>query len=303
MRIISKPNFFIVGAPKSGTTSLYAYLHQHPDVFMPKCKEPHFFGRDLEIASYFSIRDEKKYLRLYASAGNAQRIGEGSVWYLYSSRAACEIKQFNPEARIIAMLRNPADMIYSLHGQFLHSGNEDISDFNEALAAEEDRRAGRRIPKDAHFPQGLVYSEVVAYVDQIKRYLDTIGESQVQVVLFDDFVRDTRGEYRRVLEFLEVESDFLPTFDIHNPSGVIQNRWITTFFKKRPNLTNFVLEAVPETLQRLFLGMLAPFSEKIVRPPKLDPESRAMLQERFIPNIKMLEEILGRDLSHWYRGT
>ena len=174
---MNKPNFFIVGAAKAGTTSMHEYLCAHPDIFMPSgadlrltrnaLKEPYFFGSDLDIAEYWSIRDREQYLSLFVDAGNAKRIGEASVWYLPSTEAASEIKQFNPNAKIIIMLRNPVDMVYSLHGQFLRSGNEDIVDFEEALNVQEDRRNGRRIPTSAHFPGGLQYTSIATFSPQV----------------------------------------------------------------------------------------------------------------------------------------
>src|SRR5882672_7839349 len=129
--MIEKPNLFIVGAPRCGTTSMYDYLKQHPDVFMPEVKEPHFLGTDLTSSRF--IRDEGKYQALFATAKNEKRIGEASVWQLYSKIAAYEIKEYSPTARVIIMLRNPVDMMYSLYGQHIFSGDEEISDFEEAL--------------------------------------------------------------------------------------------------------------------------------------------------------------------------
>jgi len=140
------PDFFIVGAPKCGTTAMSDYLRQHPEIYMPQRKEPHFFGSDLDAPYPYFIRDKEQYFSLFAEAKDEKRVGEASVWYLYSKRAAFEIKEFCPTASIIIMLRNPVDMIYSLHSQRLFTGNEDIPDFEEALEAEEDRKRGLRIP-------------------------------------------------------------------------------------------------------------------------------------------------------------
>ena len=138
------PNFFIVGAPKCGTTALYAYLAQHPDVFMSDPKEPHYFGSDLDFR-YRRRPSDQQYRSYFAGAGDRRRIGEGSVWYLYSECAADEIGQAVPDARIIVMLRDPVEMIPSLHSQFVYNGHEDLA-LADALAAEEDRAQGRRIP-------------------------------------------------------------------------------------------------------------------------------------------------------------
>ncbi len=295
----TRPNFFIVGAAKSGTTSMYEYLRQHPQIFMSKVKEPYFFGRDLEIVPYWCIRDEAKYLKLFAGAGNAKRIGEGSVWYLCSREAAREIKAFSPSARILIMLRNPIDVLYSLHGQFLHSCNEDITDFGEALAAQDDRRRGRRIPRDAHFPRGLLYTDLVSYSSQVQRYLEVFGREQVHVVTFDDLIDDAPGVYRQVLDFLEVDAEFTPSFDVHNPAKVIRNRWVTSFLKKRPRLRHAVLTAVPESARQRIGDALALIFRPLRRQSKLNPALRIELQTQFAPEIEALGKILDRDLSHW----
>src|SRR5438093_1590857 len=112
---IRLPTFFIVGAPRCGTTALYTYLRQHPDLFLPENKEPHFFGSDLYHPGF--VRNLDEYLSLFLEAGNKKRAGEASVWYLYSRNAAAEIMAFCPSARIIAMLRNPVDMMYSNYCQ------------------------------------------------------------------------------------------------------------------------------------------------------------------------------------------
>src|SRR5262249_50339658 len=143
-----KPDLFIVGAPRCGTTAMYTYLGQHPDIFMSARKEPHFFGTD--FSSPALDRDEQTYLALFTGARNETRAGEASVFYLCSRRAAKEIHAFSPSARIIIMLRNPVEMMYSLHSRHVLTGNEDINDFGTALAAAAERKRGLHLP--ATFP-------------------------------------------------------------------------------------------------------------------------------------------------------
>src|SRR5271165_4331492 len=147
-----KPDVFIVGAPKCGTSAMDQYLAAHPQVFMAQ-KEMHGFGADLRFGAQFYRRDLAAYLDEFASRKGEIRAGEASVWYLFSKQAAAEIHAFNPEARIIIMLREPAEMLYSLYSQFRFDGNEHLRTFEEALAAEDDRRAGRRMTRQTYFPQ------------------------------------------------------------------------------------------------------------------------------------------------------
>ena len=130
-----RPDLFLVGAPKCGTTAFSDYLSQHPDIFMAR-KEMHFFGADLRFAPHFYRRDEAEYLAQFAARNNQRRVGEASVWHLFSKTAAAEIKAFSPEARIIVMLREPVEMMYSLFHYFRFDGNENLPTFEAALNAE-----------------------------------------------------------------------------------------------------------------------------------------------------------------------
>ncbi len=147
-----KPNLFIVGAPKSGTTSLFHALAQHGAVFACKKKEPLFFGSDFSKNRCYT---EEEYLDLFAAAKEETYLLEATTWYLFSERAAREIFEFNPESKIIIMLRNPVDLLYSLYYQRLFNGDEDLLTFEAALAAEPFRRMGYRIPSKSKIPREI----------------------------------------------------------------------------------------------------------------------------------------------------
>ena len=228
-----RPDFFIVGAPKCGTTAMNNYLVEHPEIFIPDIKEVHFFGRDLNITKG-ALRDERAYRELFSGATTEKRLGEASVWYLFSKTAAEEIHSFNPNAQIVVMLRNPADMLYSQHSQFLYNGNEDIEDFREALTAEPERKAGKRIPKSAHLVDGLFYSETVRYAEQIERYFRRFGRENVHIILYDDFRADLPGTYRKLLQFLGVSEDFTPEFAVVNPNKRARSALLRSFVQEPP---------------------------------------------------------------------
>ena len=293
-----KPDFFVVGAAKCGTTSLYEYLRKHPQVFMPAHKEPHYFARDFDIPPEWCIRDDHQYVRLFAGAESGNRIGEASVWYLYSQIAAQELHRFSPDARIIVMLRNPIDMMYSLHGQFLWNCNDDILDFEEALAAQEERGRGLRIPPEAHMPAALQYIQVASFSSQVRRYHEAFGAERVHVILFDDFVRDTAGEYESVLRFLEVDPNFIPDFKISNPAKPITPR-LNRFFARRPALRQALHTVVPAPVVRKVNYALPHLVQTVARPPRIDPRLRARLAPRFAAEIESLEQLLGRNLASW----
>jgi hypothetical protein len=297
-----RPNLFIVGAPKSGTSSMHDYLGQHPSIFMSPLKEPIHFGRDLEARGVWVVRDPATYLALFDDAGQATRIGESTTWYLYSATAARQIKAFAPEAKIIAMLRQPIDAMYSLHGQFLYSGNEEIEDFEEALAAEADRRQGRRIPQTTVIPRSLIYSQVFDYAPQLRRYFEAFGPDRVLVILFDDFVADTPGVYRRTLEFLGVEPDFAPDLCVVNPAKPV-SPGLTRFLARRPGLRKTIHALVPPQVQRKAMDALSRVAGAVPRPTKLPRDLRQKLMPRVVPRIEELAGLLGRDLSGWMRAA
>ncbi len=187
---VTRPNFFIVGAPRCGTTALYTHLQQHPDVYMPYRKEPRYFGDDLPQRPPYL--DQRAYLRLFDAAVDAARVGEATVWYLYSDSAAQQIRSFASDARIIIMLRRPVEMTYSLHGLFPFTTWEDLTDFGEAVDAEADRWQARRLPPNTWWPQALQYRWLADYAPHVERYLRLFGPERVKAIVYDDFRADTR---------------------------------------------------------------------------------------------------------------
>lgn len=297
--MMRRPDFFIVGAPKCGTTAMQDYLGQHPEIFMPEMKEAHFFGADLDAPVFF--RDEKKYLALFARAQNEKRVGEASVYYLYSKRAATEIKAFAPAASIIVMLRNPVEMIYSLHSQRLYNGNEDIEDFEAALDAEEDRKRGLRLPKDRHLLAGLFYRDVAKYSDQLQRYIETFGREKLKVIIFDEFKRSTAEVYNETCLFLGVDPTFNPLIRVVNGNkGVRSVTYRNIIF--RPSLLRTVARRViPDTPRRKLIRALERVNLKYEERTPMNPELKQRLKEEFRPEVEKLSHLLGRDLTYWSR--
>ena len=308
----AKPNFFIVGAPKCGTTSLHEYLQRHPDVFMPFYKEPHYFGSDLLGSRFEQFRGRPgRYLKLFRDATGERRIGESSPWYLVSRRAAEEIHAYDPGAKIIIMLRNPVDMLYSMWSQFRYSGNEQLETFEEALAAESDRKAGQRIRRAAHCVTGLFYREMGRFSEQVERYFELFGRENVKVIIFDDFKADTAAVYREVLEFLDIDSEFETAFDVVNPNKEVRLEWLQRLIvssgfslmllKDRLTYLATTHSLAPYSYRtRAVKGMIAVYTKYERRSP-LTPELRQVLAGEFQDDIDKLSDLLGRDLSHWYR--
>ncbi len=280
------PDFFLAGAARSGTTSMFTYLKQHPEIFVSVLKEPHYFGSDLSRQPH-TVRDREVYLSLFAGAADGQKTGEGSVWYLLSKQAAAEIKARNPEARILIMLRNPVDMVASLHSLYVRTGNEELEDVEAAIAAQDDRRRGRRIPAAAYFPEGLIYTEAASYSDKVRRFLDAFGDG-VKVVIFDDFVADTPAVYAETLSFLGVDPGFEPDWDLRAANAAMRLGVLRQMRKLPPELRRVMRGGGQK-----HLGVKQPMSR----------EFRSRLAERFAEDVEQLSTLLGRDLGHWCNGN
>lgn len=297
---MKKPNFFIVGAPKCGTTAMSAYLGQHPEVFIPHVKEPYFFGGDLAINSPY--RNEERYLSLFSAARDEKRVGEASVWYLYSERGAAEIEEFDPRAKIIIMLRDPVGMLYSLHSHFLYYGADDIVDFEAALDAEEDRKQGFRLPQRPTFVQGLFYREIAKYTQQVRRYFQVFGREHVHVAIFDDFQSDTAGEYGKTLRFLDLSPDFRPEFRVVNPNKEARSKALHEFIHNPPQIARRLVRVVTSRAMRSKLvENVRSYNARPEPRQPMDAELSMRLRAEFAPEVERLSELLGRDLTHWSR--
>lgn len=292
------PDFFIVGAPKSGTTAMYTYLKQHPEIFMPEKKESHFFGTDLHSSLF--IRDRTEYLSLFSRVKDEKRVGESSVWYLYSKKAATEIKEFSPSAGIIIMLRDPVDMLYSQHSQFLYNGNEEIACFEDALNAEEDRKRGLRVPPSVHFVESLFYKETAKYTDQVRRYFDVFGSENVHVIIYDDFKGNVASTYRECLRFLGVTEDFLPEFKAINPNKRVRSNALRNLLQNPPQIVkSFGRLFVSGPVHQKLIKNLTSFNRKYESRPPMDSGLRSKLQVEFAPEVERLSRLVKRDLTHW----
>lgn len=303
-----KPDFFIVGAPRCGTTALYTWLRQHPDVFMPARKEPRFFAVDLDSgapheARYF-VRSEEEYLRLFEPAGAARRAGEATALYLFSTAAARRIHHFCGNARIIVMIRNPVDLMYAFHAHRYANGNEDIADFGEALASEEARCRGEKIPPGAHVPRALQYREVARLSPQIERYLETFGQERVHTIVLDDLARDAGSVYRAALRFLDVDASGEPPSGVVNPSKRVRIDFVRDAVEKpSEGVRRLSRRVLPLRAREAMKRTVRWWNVARAPRPAMDPALRRALLAEFTPEIERLGQLVGRDLSHWTRAA
>jgi Sulfotransferase domain len=297
-----KPNFFILGAPKCGTTALYNYLSHHPNIFMSRVKEPHFFARDL--GTYPRIKRIEEYTALFSRAREQHlRVGEASVYYLRSRVAIPNIREFNPDARLIAMFRNPVDMVASMHAQLLYWSEETVADFEGAWRLQERRSQGLDLPRRSRGAFLLQYREVGRFGTQVQRLLATFPRSQIKLILYDDIAASPQAVYDDVIAFLELPHDGRTEFPRINENKRARLPWLRNFYRKPPPpLRNAV-----RTLKRAIgSDAISSVKEKIVdvntvreRRTPLSPEFRAELVETFREEVELLSRLVGRDLSHW----
>jgi hypothetical protein len=302
------PDFFIVGHAKSGTTALYEMLRRHPQIYMPDAKEPWFLATDM--GARFQPRRAgnpphtlEQYLSLFAAATPAQRVGEASSSYLWSHTAARRIAELQPAARIIAILREPASFLHSLHLQLLQTHVEVKRDLRTALALEDARRHGRRIPRRSHRPQLLLYSEHVRYTEQLRRYHAEFAPEQVLVLIYDDFRADNEGTVRGVLRFLDVDDSLPVEVTRANPSVLMRSQQLDDLVHSisvgRGPLSAMVKTAVKAlTPRRLRQDALHLTLRRVVHraPPPPDEQLMLELRRRFKGEVAALSEYLDRDL-------
>ena len=298
--MLKGPDFFLVGAPKCGTTAMADYLGQHPEIGMCPYKELHFFAPDLHSRALVKrgqrppTRDE--YMRNFQDLQGERRRGEASGWYLYSSAAPREIHDFCPGAGIIAMLRNPLTMLPSLHSQLVYWGIEPVEDFEQALALDEEReRTGA--------PEGFVpisYRSAVRYGSQLRRYLDAFGPERVHAIIFDRFRDDTAGVFEETCEFLDVDPSFVPSIEVVNPNKRVRSGAIRGLLRRPPEPLRRGLHAITSREARRRGGtMLRRWNTRYVPRPPAPQAVTESLRPLVAEEVRELKELVGIDVSFW----
>lgn len=286
------PNFFIVGAAKAGTTSLYAYLREHPQVFMSRVKEPHFFSKVNPLPEQrhivTSITSESKYLDLFRDANGLKAIGEASPSYLWTKEAPQRIRETIPKARIIILLRDPIDRAYSHYLMDVREGFQRLP-FHEAITQDFKK-------KEKGWGVSHLYIDLGLYYHQVNRYFAVFPREQVLVLKFDNLTRDSRGLLLKVAQFLGI--DTLPINHIsveraHNPYASPKNRFVQQVLGS-PSIRTVSTIMFPRVLRHWVRDkMLLRRQGK----PTLDPRAKSFLQEIYYPDIQNLEKLVGEDLS------
>jgi hypothetical protein len=286
------PNFFIIGNPKCGTTSLAEWLPRNSDIFISRDKEPHYFATDMPDRAYTSGRE---YYSLFEEA-RAPAIGEASVWYAYSDEAVPNILKAVPDAKFILCLRHPADMAWALHNQMLVTCNETVQEFTKAWEMSALRRQGLHVPDLCGDPSKLDYVNACAQGAILERLLTRIGRKNLHLVFLEDMAADPASTVRDIEDFLNVPRSNSDEFPVANQS----------FQRKSPRLHRAVKQV--SLLKRRFFNIrlktgILSYLSTVNREPsqreKISPEIRAELSAFFANDIGLLAELAGRDLTHW----
>jgi hypothetical protein len=302
---MSLPDFLVIGAAKSGTVSLYNYLKQHPQIFMSPTNETNFFALEtMEMAAHFQGPHDREAVKdvcvttladyewLFAEAPKQQRIGEASPLYLYSALAPGRIKHYIPHARLIVMLRQPAERAFSNYQHYRRVGFEPAQTFQEALKAEPERIAAGWGPWPFWH-----YVQMGFYAEQLARYFALFERQQILVCLYDDFQADSVQVMKKMYRFLGVQADFVPNTAVrHNMGGQPRQQWLFAMMT-RPNWAKSLFNAfIPGVWRQRLRDTI--HARNVVK-AVLETEVRLALNEVYRQDIARLEGLIGRDLGHW----
>lgn len=301
------PDFMIIGAPKCGTTALCEYLSSHPDICFSESKEPNYFCTDFPgYRNSFSIEEYLTKEFSHCDSSSISAVGEGSVCYLYSETAVDEIMKFNPETKLIVMLRNPVEVVQALHSQMLRNLDEDISDFDTAWSLQERRALGHDIPRLCREPKFLQYRDFALFGEQIGRLYQKVPLAQVKIILFSDFIRETRQTYLDVLGFIGVQDDGRINFPRVNINKVNRSRFISRIIHRPPKWLSLFIRRIKILAGIKRIGiykLISGYEERVNTQSQPRAEISTVLYETilasFMDDISRLEQLIGKDLGDW----
>jgi hypothetical protein len=289
---MTMPNFLIIGAMKSGTTALYYYLEQHPEIYMSPVKEPNFFSSQEQENAADTVTHIGSYQHLFRGVSGEKAIGEASHSYLYEPGAAPEIRRYIPEAKLIAILRNPIDRAYSHFLHMVRTGTEPLDDFAQAL--QEEASIHKERTSQDYIGRGLYY-------DQLKRYFGTFPREQVRVYLYEDLSDAPISTVQDAFRFLKVDDSFVPDVSLRrNVSGHPKYKTLDGLMRSQSRLKHAAKVYLPARMRwRLSKAFDDLKTRNLVEPPPLQPEVRRQLIRVYREDILKLQGLIHRDLSGW----
>lgn len=309
------PNFIVVGAAKSGTTSIYQYLKQHSQVYMSPVKETHFFSSDIDpkkfrpdyaqalnkdLTAYVNgpmdkeifhafVTDWEIYKKLFKNATGKKAIGEVTNSYLFSTSAAANIKQYLPQTKVIMILRNPIERIFSHYLMDIRSGVEKLP-FKEAVIKDMNKN-----PKGWGISN--VYVEIGMYSQQVKRFMEQFPKEQLMIILFDDFKKDAAGVMKNIFSFIGIDTETNIDFSVrYNKAFIPKSKWVGKINSQR-KLKLFLKDLMPKSMKSLFKKAM--FTDKNL--PVMSADEKQFLVDLYKEDISQLGKLLNRDLSNWIK--
>ncbi len=296
------PNFLTIGAPKAGTSAIYYYLKQHPQIYMSPVKEPHFFALENHSLNFQGPGDKdrfrdavtqlEEYEKLFANVSREVAIGEASTTYLSSETAPLRIKHYIPDVKLIAILRNPVDAAYASFLHLVRDGDEPLADFGLALEAEE-KRVRQNWEGIWHYQRRGFYAE------QLERYFQHFDRDRLKVYRYDDFKANPNVVLRDIFEFLEVDPGFMPDMSAkYNVSAMPKNPLLNKMMVKPNPLKSAINMALPKTMRSAIATRLKHWNFQDKKPP-LSPELRDRLHQNYREDMLKLQDLIQQDLSEW----
>jgi hypothetical protein len=298
------PNFLIIGAAKSATSSLYRYLIQHPQVYGSIAKEPSFFafeGEALEfsgpgdhIFNQAAITKLEAYEALFEGVSGEIAVGEASVVYLYSEKAPQRIKHYLPDAKFIVIRRNPVDRALSSFSHLLRDGFEPISDFSQALDAEEERIT-------QNWQHLWHYKRMGFYHSQLRRYFDLFRPDQFAVFTYEEFSAEPLVVIKQIFRFLSVGDSFVPDMSHSlNVSGIPRSKSLHKFLMQRNFVKRSLKPLIPSSIRHLVQKTIVGLN-MVEERVEITEATRGYLQNEYREDILQLEQLINRDLSDWLK--
>jgi len=294
------PNFLILGAAKAGTTALYHYLQEHPEIYMSSWKEPGFFAFEGEQLDFCGPEDKNRinqwsvttidgYSAMFKDVSNEKAIGEATPLYLYFPKSCERIKHYIPEAKLIAILRNPVERAFSNYVWTISDGVESLN-FSQALQAEKRRINDNWGPRWRYKAQGFYYA-------QLKSYFETFDSRQIKIYLYEDFTSEPVALIQDLFRFLDIDDTFIPHMSRkYNVSGTPRNKALHEFLSKSNTIKSIFKPLLPLKFRR---NIQANLRHKNLSQPKLEPAIRKQLLGEYREDILKLQNLIQRDLSTW----
>lgn len=303
--LMSLPSFILLGAAKAGTTVLWEHLKAHPDIFMCPVKEPNFFAMEGKRAAFAGpgddaainrhcVTDLDSYSQLYSEAGKAQACGEASNLYLYSPDAPATVRHYVPDAKLLVVLRNPADRAYSSFLHLRRDEREPFTRFRDALAHEAERVS-------ANWEHLWHYRRMGLYSEQLTRYFDLFDRAQMHIYLYEDLLESPGDVLRSIFTLLEVDPAHEPDLSLRtSATGLPRNRWVHRVLWPLIDQPS-ILKSLAKRLTSERVRRMISYKVKVknIRKPEFPPDVRRELTAYFREDVLRLQTMIGRDLSAW----